>query len=119
MVTRFPDPVAEMVKYLSGASLGVPVASQVPNPSPSTFVVVGQTGGDSLDPAHEMATLSIQVWSDVSEAETNSLARDIAAYIRSLPVCLECNVPYSFPVPRSDKFRQQMTARIILRPERI
>lgn len=74
----FEDPVSVAVDYLA-EHLDIPVRSQVPNPRPPAFVVVGLHGGIRGTAVSDKPRLGFECWD-----EDVTAARDRAQLVRAL-----------------------------------
>lgn len=72
-VVVFPDAVAAVTSYLSGA-LGVPTSKRIPNPRPAEFYRVFRAGGTSRDVVIDDATIVVEAWAP-SDEEADDLAQ--------------------------------------------
>lgn len=100
------DVEGEVIAALS--SLGVPVATRVPNPRPSEHVRVTRVGGDGVNLVQERPVVLIECWSSNSVA-----AHDLAARAYHLVDVAFCgpgtrpSSPVNFPDPATDASRYQ------------
>lgn len=74
----FPDAVATIVTLLTTELSPTPVRTQVPNPRPSSFVIVRRVGGTLRNLVVDQATLTVETWAD-----TEKNAHDLSQLARA------------------------------------
>ena len=121
----FPLPEVVYRAYLSPL-LGVPVAAEVPNPRPASFVRVVRAGGNARDLVTDSAVVVFEAWAP-SQLAAGELGRRMAAYVRASAqsdvggawirsVSDVAGLQYS-PDPTSEVPRYLYTAEVRLRVE--
>jgi hypothetical protein len=119
----FPDAVDVVVTALD-ADLTEPVRSRVPNPRPTTFVLVRRTGGPKRNLVTDQAQITVESWAATCE-DAADLAQSARAIMNDLPgqsiggVLVvrveEASGPADLPDPLSDQPRYSQTFSVALR----
>lgn len=107
-----------LAEYLS-ARLSVPVAADVPEDKPSSFVSFERTGGGFGSIVLDSPMVAVQCWAD-TRSEAKALAYEVDDLIRRMPgvyhnvADASRNSLYNFPDPNSRKARYQIVFEFII-----
>lgn len=119
----FADAVAVVRTKLLAAGL-TPVAFQIPNPRPASFIQLTRVGGTSRDHVVDDATVSVDCWA-ATQVAAMALAQQARAHIHAMASTVVGGVtvyrtaelagPADVPDPESGAARVRQTFQIGLR----